>query len=185
MSFLLFLPYLICYSIFSHSKTNSSDFCDFCDICYFFYNTFLIAVFFKSFLLKLRKQFDEKFLLLLRFLRNLRTYWSPSWPFVFPSVEFCEICCSSYFCHICCSIFSHRKKNSCYFCGFLRNLRTSCSPSWPFLFLSVEFCEICYSCYFCHICCSIFSHSRKNSCYFCDFFKICGLLEALLDFFSF
>ena len=72
--FLLFLPYLICYSIFSHSKTNSSDFCDFCDICYFFYNTFLIAVFFKSFLLKLRKQFDEKFLLLLRFLRNLRTY---------------------------------------------------------------------------------------------------------------
>ena len=27
--------------------------------------------------------------------------------------------------------------------------------------------------------------SRKNSCYFCDSFKICGLLEALLDLFSF
>ena len=114
---------------------------------------------------------------------NLSASWV--WPFLFPSVGFCEICCSSYFCHICCSIFSHRKKNSCYFCGFLRNLRPSWSPSWPFLFLSVEFCEICYSCYFCHICCSIFSHSRKNSCYFCDFFKICGLLEALLDLFSF
>ena len=45
----------ICYSIFSHSKINSSYFCDFCDICYFFY-TFLIAVFFKSFSLTLRKQ---------------------------------------------------------------------------------------------------------------------------------
>ena len=59
---------------------------------------------------------------------------------------------------------------------FLRNLRTSQSPSWPFLFLSVAFCEICYSCYFCHICCSIFSRSRKNSCYFCDFFKSVDIL---------
>ena len=47
---------------FSHSKKNSSYFCDFFDICYFFY-TVLIAVFFKSFLLKLRKQFASKFLL--------------------------------------------------------------------------------------------------------------------------
>ena len=59
---------------------------------------------------------------------------------------------------------------------FLRNLWTSQSPSWPFLFLSVAFCEICYSCYFCHICCSIFSRSRKNSCYFCDFFKSVDIL---------
>ena len=47
---------------FSHSKKNSSYFCDFCAICYFFY-TFLKAVFFKSFLLKLQKQFANKFLL--------------------------------------------------------------------------------------------------------------------------
>ena len=59
---LLFLPYHISYSIFSHSKKHSSCFCDFCDIFYFFY-TFLIAVFFQSFLLKLRKQFASKFLL--------------------------------------------------------------------------------------------------------------------------
>ena len=52
----------ICYSIFSHSKKNSSYFCDFCDICYFFY-AFLIAVSFKSFLLKWRKQFAGKCLL--------------------------------------------------------------------------------------------------------------------------
>ena len=55
----------------------------------------------------------------------------------------------------------------------------------PFLFLSVEFCEICYSCYFCHICCPIFSHSMKNSCYFCDFCEIWGLTKALLDLFCF
>ena len=72
-----------------------------------------------------------------------------------------------------------------YWTRTLRNLRTSRSPSWPFLFPSVEFCEICCSCYFCHICCSIFSHSMKNSCYFCDFCEICGLTEALLDLSSF
>ena len=118
----------------------------------------------------------------MRFLRNLRTYWSPSCPFLFPSVEFCEICCSCYFCHICCWIFSHRKKNICYFnLRFLANLRTSRSYSWPFLLLSEQFCEIYCSCYFCHICCLIFSHSMKNSCYVSDFCEICGLTEALLD----
>ena len=40
------------------------------------------------------------------------------------------------------------------------------------------------SCYFCHISCSIFSHDKKNSCYFCDFCEIRGLLEAVLDLFS-
>ena len=48
------------FSIFSQSKKNSSYLCDFCDICYFFIYTFLIAVFFKSFLLKFRKQFARK-----------------------------------------------------------------------------------------------------------------------------
>ena len=58
--FLLFLPYLLL--IFSQSKKNSGYFCDFCEICYFFY-TFLIAVFFQSFLIKLRKELVSKFLL--------------------------------------------------------------------------------------------------------------------------
>ena len=44
---------------FSDSKKNA---CYFCEICYFFY-TFLIAVFFTSFLLKLRKELVSKFLL--------------------------------------------------------------------------------------------------------------------------
>ena len=48
-------------SIFSRSEKNSCYFCDFCEICYFFY-TSLIVVFFKYFLLKLRKQFASKFL---------------------------------------------------------------------------------------------------------------------------
>ena len=94
----------------------------------------LLFLLFLPYLLLNLFTYHKKFLLLLRFLRNLRTYWSPSWPFLFPSLEFCEICCS---------------------------------------------------CYFCHICCSIFSHSRKNSCYFYDFCEICGHLEALLDLFSF
>ena len=68
---------------------------------------------------------------------------------------------------------------------FLRNIRTSRSPSWPFHFPSAEFCEICYSCYFCHIWYFIFSHSGETSCYFCDFCKICRLTEALLDLSSF
>ena len=106
------------------------------------------------------------------FFWNLRTSRSPnSWPFLFLSAEFCEICYSYYFYHICCLIFSPSRKNSCYFGDFFETLRTSWSPSWPFLFLSVVFCEICYSYYFYHICCSIFSPSRKNSCYFGDFFE--------------
>ena len=55
------------------------------------------------------------------------------------------------------------------------------------LFLALSFCKcrifncrIYYSCYFCHIYYSIFSHSKKKSCYFCDFCEIRGLLEALL-----
>ena len=38
----------------------------------------------------------------------------------------------------------------CY--GFLRNLPTSRGPSWPFPFMSLEFCQICYARYFCDIC---------------------------------
>ena len=53
---------IVTQSFLIYSKKNSCYFCDFCEICYFFY-TFLIAVFFKSFLLKLRKQFASKFLL--------------------------------------------------------------------------------------------------------------------------
>ena len=65
---------------------------------------------------------------------------------------------------------------------FLRNLRTSRSPSWPFLFVEVEFWKICYSpaCYFCHICYSIFSNSKKKSCYFCDFCDICYFFYTFL-----
>ena len=86
---------------------------------------------------------EEKFLLLLRFLRNLRTSRSPSWPFLFLNVEFCEICCSCYFCHyLLLNLFTLEEK-FLLLLRFLRNLRTSQSPSWLFLFLSVVFCSIC------------------------------------------
>ena len=63
---------------------------------------------------------------------------------------------------------------------FLRNLRTSRSPSWPFLFVKVEFWKICYSCYFGHICYSIFSHSKKNSSYFYHFCDVCYFFYTFL-----
>jgi len=44
---------------------------------------------------------QEKFLLLLRFLRNLRPSRGPSLPFAFISLGFCSVCYSSYFCDIC------------------------------------------------------------------------------------
>ena len=59
----------------------------------------LFLLFLPYLLLNLFTQ-HEKFLLLLRFFRNLRTSRSPSWPFLFLSVEFCEICYSFHFCHI-------------------------------------------------------------------------------------
>ena len=34
--------------------------------------------------------------------------------------------------------------------------------SWPFLFLSLEFCQIWKSCYFCDICYSVFLGSKKS-----------------------
>ena len=39
---------------------------------------------------------------------------------------------------------------------------------------------LCCSCYFCHICCSVFSHSKKNSCYFYDFCEICYFFYTFL-----
>ena len=63
---------------------------------------------------------------------------------------------------------------------FLRHLGTSQSPSWPFLFVNVEFLKICYSSYICHICYSIFSHTKKNSSYFCDFCDICCFFYTFL-----
>ena len=55
---------------------------------------------------------------------------------------------SCYFCDMCYSVFLDSKKNSSEgwlipLVRFLRNLRLSRGPSWPFL---------CYSCYSCHVC---------------------------------
>ena len=57
---------------------------------------------------------------------------------------------------------------------FLTFPLSKCRILWNFLFLQ-------FLPYFC----SVFSHSKKNSCYFCDFCEICGHLQALLDLFSF
>ena len=45
-----------------------------------------------------------KFLLLLRFLRHLRSFQGPSSPFFFLSLEFGYVCYSCYSCHICYSV---------------------------------------------------------------------------------
>ena len=145
----------ICCSIFSHSRTILVTFAIFSN-CEHFSKPFLsfslskcsilLNLLFLLFLLNLLLNLftrEEKFLLLLRFLRNLRTSRSPSWPFLFLNVEFCEICCSCYFCHyLLLNLFTLEEK-FLLLLRFLRNLRTSQSPSWLFLFLSVVFCSIC------------------------------------------
>ena len=60
--------------------------------------------------------YQEKSLLLLRFLPHLRTFRGPSWLLLFLSLDSCQICYFCYFCYICYSIFSHSKKSSSYFC---------------------------------------------------------------------
>ena len=89
---------------------------------------------------------------------------SPSWPFLFLSLFF--------FCNICYSVLLLLR--------FLWNLMAFRGPSWPFFFLSLEFCKICYSCYFGNISFSVFLGSRRNPCYFWDFFKPKILLNWLL-----
>ena len=94
--------------------------------------------------------------------------------FLFLSLEFCQIWKSCYFCDICCSVFLGRKKKSLLLLRFLRNLRTSQSPSWPFLFLSLEFCQIWISWYSCDI---VFTGSNKKS-----FLRLLRFLRNLLHF---
>ena len=89
-------------------------------------------------------------------------------------------------------IFHSPEYHSQYFFSFMMDCfakrkkeKTSQSPSWPFLFVKIEFWKICYSCYFCHIytvysLLHFFSHSKKNSSYFCDFCDICYFFYAFL-----
>ena len=112
-----------------------------------------------------------------RTLRNLRTSRSPSWPFLFPSVEFCEICYSCNFCHICCSVFSHSIAFAIFakFADIAKPfLTSSVSKSWFLLdFLFLRYLS------------RVFLASKKNPCYFCDFRDICGHFGVLLGFFCF
>ena len=62
--------------------------------------TFVILSIFAIVVLGVFSQ-QEKSLLLLRFLRHLRTFRCPSWPFLFLSLESCYICYSCDFCDIC------------------------------------------------------------------------------------
>ena len=129
------MPSCRCYSMFTHSKKNSCYFCD-CEICW------LLEALLGRF--SLSKS---------RILSNLEILL---------------------FCDICCSVFLGRKKKSLLLLRFLRNLRTSQSPSWPFLFLSLEFCQIWISWYSCDI---VFTGSNKKS-----FLPLLRFLRNLLHF---
>ena len=120
---------------------------NFCDICYSVFSQ------------------QENSLLLLR---HLRTFRGPSWSFLFLSLEFCYICYSCDFYDYIYSVFQLARKilvifaifetfftccfsqegNSFSFAFFCDIYGLFGSPSWPFLFLSLEFCYICYSCDF-------------------------------------
>ena len=54
---------------------------------------------------------------------------------------------------------------------FLRDLRAFGGPSWPFFFVSLEFFKFVILAIFAiFLTISVFLGSRKNPCYFCDFF---------------
>ena len=110
---------------------------------------------------------QEKFFLLLRFLRHLMGL-----PCLFPFKSFLLL-------NLLACVFTLQQK-FLLLLRFLRHLRTSRGPSMPFYLSSLFFCEICYSCYSCDIC--LFSRCKKNSCYFCD---ICGHHMGLPCLFTF
>ena len=80
--------FLVTFAIFETFADISKPFLTFSlSKCRILWNL-LFLLFLPYLLLNLFTQ-EEKFLLLLRFLRNLRTSGSPSWPFLFLSEEFC------------------------------------------------------------------------------------------------
>ena len=51
--------------------------------------------------------------------------------------------------------------------------------SWPFLFLSLEFCQIWKSCYSCDICYSVLLGSKKNPFTFAIFAEFATFLISV------
>ena len=119
--------------------------------------------------------YQEKSLLLLRFLPHLRTFRGPSWLLLFLSLDSCQICYFCDFCDICHGCFQLVRKILVTFAIFADIsgpfLASSVSNSW--FFLDLLFLR-CLS--------PLFSASKKNPCYFCD---ICGHFGVLLGFFFF
>ena len=133
-----------CFKLARNILVTFATFAIFADIL----GPFLISSFAKSRILL--------HLLLLRFLRYLRTFWGPSWLLCFLSLEFCYIC---YFCDICHGCFKLARKILVTFAIFA----IIADISGPFLVSS-------------------FSKSRilLNFCYICDF---CGHFGVFLRFF--
>ena len=89
---------------------NPCYFCDFCDICghfrallgFFCFQVFILVRFLIFAILQYFSRVflasKKKSLLLLRFLRYLRTFLGRSWLLLFPSLDSFYIC---YFCHFC------------------------------------------------------------------------------------
>ena len=122
-----------------------------------------------------------KFLLLLRFLLNLRRSRGPSWPFLFKSTRILlNLSFSLFLRYVLLSLVRY----FCDFWEFAAFLRFFDFLGLFPLFLSLEFCSICYSCYFCNICYSVLRQKQKILLFLCDFCEICSLLEALLCLFS-
>ena len=184
---LRFLRYLRTFRgpswVFLGNMKNPCYFCDFCDICghfgvllgfFCFQKKILVTFAIFAIFADISEPFmgvfreHEKSLLLLRFLRYLRTFRSPSWVFLGNMKNPC------YFCDFCdiCGHFGVLLGFFCFqvlilvrfviFAIFVTGVfGTFRGPSWVFL------------------------GNMKNPCYFCDFCDICGHYRALLGFFCF
>ena len=124
---------------------------------------------------------QEKSLLLLRFLRYLRTFWTPSWLLCFLSQEFCYICYFSDFCDIWRECFTLARKILVTFAIFA----IIADISGPFLASLLSKSRILLNLLFLRYLSRVFSARKKKPCYFWGFCDICGHLGALIDFFFF
>ena len=109
---------------------------------------------------------QEKFLLLLQFLRYLRTFQGPSWLLCFLSLECCYICYFCDFCDICHGCFKLARKILVTFAIFAifadisgPFLASSFSKSW--FLLDLLFLR------FLRYLSWVFVASKKNPCYIC------------------
>lgn len=109
---------------------------------------------------------QEKFSLLLLFLRHLRTSRGHSLSFLSLSLEYCQICHSCYACDICYAVFLINSREIVVTFAFFAKFANFSRPLIAFSLSKI------LSCYSCDICYSVFLNSNKKSCSFWETWEL-------------